>query len=216
MLKPVARRTGAPAQRGVVLVLALIVLVALTLAALALTRSTYTSSVIAGNLAFQQAATNSADQGVESAIAWLENNYTATTSSTATTCATGSTVLACDQKTWGYMARRQDPSAGQDWQAFWNDNLNSSGYVRTMSADTAGNTVSYVIQRLCSANGNSSDLSNECTVAATATSSSCTGGSSCDSQKVNLNSVSQVYYRITVRVAGPRNTQSFVQSVVAL
>ena len=51
----------------------------------------------------------------------------------------------------------------------------------------------------------------------------CSGGSSCDSQKINLKSSggsgqngSQVYYRITVRVSGPRGTQSLVQVVVAL
>jgi hypothetical protein len=33
---------------------------------------------------------------------------------------------------------------------------------------------------------------------------------------VGLATPSQRYYRITVRVAGPRNTVSFVQSVVAM
>ena len=64
--------------------------------------------------------------------------------------------------------------------------------------------------------GDSQLTSNDCSVAPGATASTCGGGSSCDAARTNLNSVSQVYYRVTVRVAGPRNTVSFVQSMVAL
>lgn len=194
--------------------MALIVLVVLTLAALALTRSVYTSNVIAGNLAFQQAATHSADAGVEAAITWLENNHA--TASTAATCTLGSTLLACDQTASGYKASRQDPSAGETWASFWTDILVAGGFTRALPVDGAGNTVSYVIQRMCSAEGDSQAVGNDCSVSPTASASTCSGGSSCDAQKVNLNSVGQVYYRITVRVDGPRNTQSFVQSMVAL
>jgi type IV pilus assembly protein PilX len=203
-----------PRQQGVVLMMALIVLVVLTLAALALTRSVYTSNVIAGNLAFQQAATHSADAGVEAAITWLENNHA--TASTAATCNKGSTLVACTQAASGYVARRQDPVAGQTWSDFWTNNLAANGFTLAMPVDGAGNTVSYVIQRMCSAEGDSQAVGNDCSVSPTASASTCSGGSSCDAQKVNLNSVGQVYYRITVRVDGPRNTQSFVQSMVAI
>ena len=59
-------------QQGVVMIVALIVLVALILGSLALTKSVFTTNMIAGNLAFQKAATNSTDVGVEDAVAWLE------------------------------------------------------------------------------------------------------------------------------------------------
>jgi type IV pilus assembly protein PilX len=186
---PNAQGAMKPRQQGVVLMMALIVLVVLTLAALALTRSVYTSNVIAGNLAFQQAATHSADAGVEAA---------------------------CTQAASGYVARRQDPVAGQTWSDFWTNNLAANGFTLAMPVDGAGNTVSYVIQRMCSAEGDSQAVGNDCSVSPTASASTCSGGSSCDAQKVNLNSVGQVYYRITVRVDGPRNTQSFVQSMVAI
>lgn len=219
------RRPSHPARppRGVALIMALIVLVALTLGALALTRSVYTSNQIAGNLAFQQAATHSADEGVEAAIAWLENNNGQSTSSTASACATsvGSTVLACDQTAYGYLATRQDPGSSQSWADFWSATLDSQSL--KLSTDSAGNTVAYVIQRLCSAAGDASSTSVDCTQSPNANSGTCAGGSSCDSQKINLKSSggtgqngSQVYYRITVRVSGPRGTQSLVQVVVAL
>lgn len=203
-------------ERGVVLIMALIVLVALTLGALALTRSVYTANAIAGNLAFQQAATHSADAGIEAAVAWLENNNGKINSTESETCASevGSSVLACSHPTQGYVANRQDPTGTQSWAAFWKDNI--SGQARSLTADNAGNIVSYVIHRMCASTGDAQSTANDCTVAPSASSSTCSGGSSCDAQRVNLDSVSQVYYRITVRVVGPRNTQSYVQSMVAL
>jgi len=55
-------------QRGVVLFFALIALVVMSLAAVALIRSVDTNTLIAGNLAFKQAATSSGDSGLEMAI----------------------------------------------------------------------------------------------------------------------------------------------------
>lgn len=221
MLTPtVYRHTRLPAQhaqRGIVLLMALIVLVALTLAGLALTRSVYTSNIIAGNLAFQQAATHAADRGIEDAVAWLEANNGQTTSATATACisAQSSTVLACDQADHGYIAHRQDPS-GESWASFWDNNFAGNNMAKSLGADDAGNSVAYIIQRMCTLTGDAQATGNDCASSPVASDSTCSGGSSCDAQKVNLASVSQVYYRITVKVTGPRNTQSYVQSMVAL
>lgn len=215
---------------GVVLILALLMLVVMTLAAIALTRSVSTSNAIAGNLAFQQAATASANVGTEAAIAWLENNTGQTTgTSTATACPAGpvpeTTVLACDQNVvtsgshQGYIAHRQDPTSGVSWMDFWNSSL--SQYAVNLPADAAGNTVSYVVQRLCSGAGDPGSPGLQCTatpVLVGGGAGSCAAtGSNCNSGSSNLNSVaSQVYYRITVQVAGPRNTQSMTQTVVAM
>jgi len=203
-------------QEGIVLMMALIVLIALTLAGLALTRSVYTSNVIAGNLAFQQAATHSADTGVETAVAWLESNSGQASSVTALPCESGS-VLDCDQQARGYKATRQDPTDGQSWSNFWKDNIEKNDLAVDLPKDPhTGNQVSYVIQRMCNKSGSSQSLSNNCTTSPVDAAGTCAGGSSCLSGKENLAATSQVYFRITVRVIGPRNTQSFVQSVVAL
>lgn len=198
-------------SRGIVLIMALIVLVAMTLGAVALVRSVYTSNVIAGNLAFQQSATHSADAGIEAAIVWLENNNGQIASSTATACTPNTLpVLACNQTAYGYLAIRQDPTGSESWSKFWTDQLAANA--KTLAADSAGNTVSYVIQRMCSLPGDAQSTGNECATSPRASA----GGSSYDSQKDNLAGVSQVYYRITVKVVGPRNTESFTQTIVAL
>src|SRR3989304_2733091 len=61
-------RSAAGSQKGMVLFIALIVLVAMTLAGLALVRSVDTANVIAGNLAFQPSTLQAGDRGVEAAV----------------------------------------------------------------------------------------------------------------------------------------------------
>lgn len=70
---------SAPAQRqrGVVLLIALIVLIAMTLAGLALWRSVDATNVIAGNLAFKESTLMSADRGLQAALVWLDGNRNA-------------------------------------------------------------------------------------------------------------------------------------------
>jgi len=186
-------------QRGVVLMVALIVLVALTLAGIALMRSVDTTALIAGNLAFQQSATSSGDVGTETAITWLtaNNGNTLWTDSTAN----------------GYAARRQDPAATQTWDNFWTTVLVPAGYVKALPQDAVGNTVQYAIQRMCNQSGDPTTVTVDCAQPQTTGTSS---GSSKGAGVVALLYNAAIYYRITVRVAGPRNTVSYVQTIILL
>lgn len=188
-------------QAGIVLFIALIVLVLMTLAGIALMRSTMTGNLIAGNLAFKQSAINSSDFGVESAVAWLEANNSGTN-------------LFTGKAASGYNALRADPAANQSWDAFWNDSINKGANppVVTLATDGAGNTVSYTIHRLCNSEGDPLG-GNGCDVSPINVSSTT---SSKGSGVVGLQVASQVYYRITVRTQGPRNTVSYTQAVVAM
>lgn len=190
-------------QQGVVLVIALIVLVAMTLAGIALVRSVDTSNVIAGNLAFQQAATQSGDRGVEQAITWLETNNNGITLNTNNTS---------NGYTANGTATGQSPAAGVSWDAFWNATLSANAVVMAQDANT-GNTVSYVIQRMCNATGAAFTVSS---CASSTLLSSGSSGNAEEGGEVQLNALSLVFYRITVRIDGPRNTVSYIQSMVAL
>lgn len=64
----VLRRAGAARQRGAVLIVALIVLVALGLASLALLRSVDVLGLISGNLSLQRSALTATDIGVNAAV----------------------------------------------------------------------------------------------------------------------------------------------------
>jgi len=191
-----APRAARASQRGIVLLLALILMGVLTLAGIALLRSVFTSNAIAGNLAFQQGATSSSDVGVETAVTWLQTNNTGTT-------------LEVNATANGYLATRQDPASGQSWSDFWDATLKANAV--TVGTDAAGNTVMYVIQRLCNTAGPSA--SSGCSVPpidAHADDGSKGGGDEGPAPDP------QVYYRITTQVKGPRNTTSFVQSTIAL
>ena len=74
-LRSLSARIRAPhvphRQRGVVLFIALLVMVALSLAGIALIRSADTATIVAGNLAFKQAAASAVDRSIEQAVAAL-------------------------------------------------------------------------------------------------------------------------------------------------
>lgn len=200
------RRRG---QRGVVLLIALIVLVVMTLAAVALVRSVDTSNLIAGNMAFQQAAVHSGDAGVEDAIVWLEDCAVHHVSCTTTT-------LDADSASHGYSANGSDPTkspgAGQTWNAYWAATKDATNTRSLGRDDVTGNTVSYVIDRLCRTSGSptsgASCVGSPVVTAAT--------GNEEEAGGIPLRALSVVYYRITVRIAGPRNSVSYVQAMISL
>ena len=78
-MKPAMR----PGQQGAVLLTALVLLVALMLGAASLMRMVESANQLAGNLAFKRAATLAADNGVEAAIDWLEQQSASTLASDA-------------------------------------------------------------------------------------------------------------------------------------
>lgn len=199
---PATRRAAHHSQRGIVLILALIVLAAMTLAGIGLMRSVFTGNRVAGNLAFQQAATHSADAGIEAAIAWLEANNADVTNPLFQDKDVGGVNL-------GYFASKGNP-VNQSWEQWWNGL--PAGRINTRAPDAAGNTVAFVIHRLCNATG---DPSGGAACDASPTVVGAEGGSR-GSGVLALAVPSQRYYRVTVRVTGPRNTVSFVQSVVAM
>jgi hypothetical protein len=182
-------------QRGAVLFIALIVLVAMSLAGIALIRGVDTANLIAGNLAFKQNATHGGDWGVEQARAWLQLQPAATL---------------YDNVPGRYAAAMQtgldytgtDPSAPDfDWDA----NSFDAG------PDPASNQVHYVIHRMCELAGNPGSV-NCVRTSLGGTTGGTQGGATYGGAA--LPSTSQIYYRITVRVTGPRNTVSYVQVMV--
>lgn len=142
-------------QRGVVLILTLIVLVAMTLAAIALVRSVDTGNVVAGNMAFKQGATQAGDYGTESAIAFLR------TGGVGGIAIAGDAASYVDIPAQGYYATGQDldmtgnshdPSRGLvDWDSNNCNGAAAAGCLTPAAPVTTatGNTVTYIIQRLC-------------------------------------------------------------------
>ena len=178
------------AERGVVLFIALIMLAAMMLTGLALSHSVTTGVLVAGNLAFQQSATSAGDAGLEAARTWL--------------FAQDGDLLRSDAVP-GYIA---------NWQTTFNPStFNWGTQSTTVGTDTAGNTVQYVIHRMCSTSGLSANSpSQQCVVLLQSGASGSKGGGSYGS--VPLTGTTSVYYRVTVRISGPRNATSYVQMVM--
>ena len=191
------------AQRGVVLIIALIVLVAMTLVAIGTVRSVDTGNVLSANLALKAGTVSATDRGAEAAYRWLISN------------AAGAT-LQNDDPANGYFSAR--PGAEPDWSdpANWG----SAMCAGACAADANGNSASYLIHRMCSEpntayNGTgATGQPNQC-----ATTMPSGGPSTGGSMNVGANtfqSTPQLYYRITSRVVGPRNSVSVVQVQIAI
>lgn len=202
-----------PQQSGVVLIITLIVLVAMTLAAIALVRSVDTTNIIAGNLAFRQSATHAADAGVDDALYVLLPNLVASSQLTVTTCPAG----------FGYKSFHEpnlDPP-NQTWEQFW---ASMGTCPKTMPQDANGNTVNgagsivarsstiqYIVESMCDQNGQSGTCSNP----PPSIIISCSG-SDLGNVSGKCTAVNQRYYRVTTRVQGPRNTVSYIQTIIAM
>lgn len=193
-------------QQGVVLFLALVVLVAMLLSGLALFRSVDSGVLVAGNLAKQKSATRQGDQGTEAAITWLDANK-----------ANG--VLHANAP--GYVANglNDSPAGGTTWVAWW-DTYTATRPPVSLPADVnTGNTVSYLIQRLCSQAGAPYQGATTCAgpppPPAGAPPPPGSSMSLLPTPPPTPSSLA-VYYRITSRIVGPRNTVSFVQAIISL
>ena len=61
------------AQRGTVLMIVLVAMLAMMVSVIALSRSTDTNLLVAGNLAFRNASVHSSDAGILGAVQWLQS-----------------------------------------------------------------------------------------------------------------------------------------------
>ena len=185
--KPVRIRAPRNAQRGVVLFIALIVLVAMTLAGIAMMRSVDTNNLIAGNLAFKNAASSAGDAAIEVARNWVMSKTAGQ--------------LEVDQA--GYFA---------NWQPSFNPKtFDWLGNSTLLGADSYGNTIYYVTHRMCNESAKSIDATDCAKVSAVSVGSTKGGGSYGSSP---LSGTSLVFYRITAMVQGPKFTVSYIQAFV--
>jgi type IV pilus assembly protein PilX len=224
--KPPFERVRIMKQRGVVLFFALIAMLAIMLAAVALVRSVDTSTIIAGNLAFKQAATTSGDAGTEAAIAYL-----------ATVEAANSGINVLMDMTHPFNKAHAGSVGDTYYSAAYypivdpNLSLTASSGTRILwddtdsvlaGTDTSGNTTRYVIQRMCR-NANvpigaiAPNPSADCLFSGALVNNN--GQSVPLPQEICKGDGCPVagqapQIRITSRTAGPKNTVSYVQAFV--
>lgn len=208
-------------HRGIVLIVALLLLAALSVAGVALMRSMSTTNLVVGNLAFSRSAVGAADLGIEAANVWLGN--------------AAATDLYSDSPGNGYLASMaapyDKPATEQSWAEFFDTTLSGTNALALVGKDperVAGNRVTYVIQRLCSGPGAPSEVqcvrpsTSRSNCARAAAAGSCSGGAEAmaglgaDGQSAGPAGLEPpVYYRITARAIGPRNSRGDVQAIVS-
>ena len=188
------RREGAAinAQRGLVLFIALIVLVAMSLAAIALVRSVDTANVITGNLSYRAGAVQESDQGVEAARALVAALAAAGTD--------GTDNLASNNNYYASVQATNDTALV---------NILTGLGTALPANTTTGNTVTYMVERMCNQPGSAS--LNTCSMFVPP---------SQKDQKIKPGEAAggsaTPYYRVTVFVTGPRNTRTITQTMFYL
>jgi len=204
--RPLDLRSSPRRQRGVVLLIALIMLVAMTLVGISMLRSIGTGAGIAGNLAFKQNATSVGDLGVEVARAWMVNAGQNNPS-----------VLEADAVATGYYSTLVDSfnPLTYDWSISKKLLTADAAFILGTGKDDTGNEIRYVLHRLCALPGAVSPIDNpgqKCANYTDMAATSSKGGTGYGGALPSL--ADQPYYRATVRVAGPRNTTSYVQVIM--
>ncbi|MES2127189.1 MAG: hypothetical protein V4463_07950 [Pseudomonadota bacterium] len=193
------RLTG---QAGLALPIMLIMLVIMLVSSVYLLKSSTSTALATGNMAYEAALSKSADLGLLTAFGWLD-----------TTARNNKLLLNADSAGDGYVSTMNTTQTVHT-PAFWNGS-------KTI-VDAAGNHIEYVIHRMCRYSG-AYDLigppPNNCmqTAANTSTLNNTVAlGDSLASDASQLAGVPQVHYVVTSRIAGPRGGNVINQAVVMI
>ena len=197
-------RTAA-AQRGVIMIVALLALTVMLIGAVALVRSFNSSLSMAGNLAFKRDLVNQAERATAVVLTRFATGGALDTLAERAASATAV----------NYSAAMLATNAQGIPNALLSDTtfLTVGVVANDITVAAQGVTVRYVIDRLCNAVGSQVTLieSDSCTLGP---SLDAPGGSASDPNAPK--SQQRVLYRLTIRVSGPRNTQGFFQSTFSV
>ena len=187
-------------QNGVALFVVLILLVAMTVGAATLIRSVETSNQVSSNISYRSVSSKAAEVGFEAALKEIstiipvssEAKYPSGCSSSdayPTACRYFPLVQPLD-------------SAGVPVGVVW-ANIQSIEPIR-------GFRVKYVIERLCAGSLPIADVFSSCKTLPPS------NGGTKKANEVAFTAASQTYYRVTVRVDGPRSTLSYTRAVFSI
>jgi type IV pilus assembly protein PilX len=211
-----ARPSRPRSEHGVVLFIALLVMVALSLAGIALIRSADTATTVAGNLAFKQAAVYAVDRSIEQAIKALFDPTPDPTLSNPDIADKMADLLAQNY----YSCVRNDAGTGclpanapipEIPVALTNPTKFAAAGLNVglvdAAVDAAGNKSYYVIERMCANAGPA--IGSNCNLSSTAL-----GADAGTQHFEGLVRTGDAFYRVTVRVEGPRNTVAYAQAIL--
>lgn len=191
-MKTYPRKSGKKsAQDGASLLVVLVLLTVMLLSVVSLARMGEASTLIAGNIATKDAALQASEVGVADAYAAIQARATAD--------------FDADDAAWyraTYLRANDDATSGLPGAAVvdWSSSALNSKAV-------GGYTVRYVVERMCAATP-VTDVNHQCMV------KKAYAGNSGKAGTEDLESEPGMQYRVTVNVAGPRSSSTFVQAFV--
>lgn len=205
-------------QRGVVLLLALIMLIAMTLAGIALYRQIGSGLIVARNLSFKRTAAVAADRGIEAARAWLKVQTSGGLEQGSSVngyfpgwCNTSLNGLGVpDANTDGTPDDCGSTPAPSEFDPLTYLNWDNAPFAT--ANDGGGNEIRYVIHRLCETPGGINAANQQCVTIGSSSSGGSKSAVSYGTQP--LSNTSQPYFRVTSRVLGPTNTVVYTQAVL--
>ena len=187
-------------QRGIVLVVALIVLVVMALVGLGMMRQTTSGLSIAGNVAIRQNALSAGDVGTNAAIAWLQTQF-----------ANGNAfALNADIPASGYYSTWGSPTDGNPVTLFATAGLTP----QSTPVDGTSNQAFFIIHRLCASTGSSTAIGQQCSVNDQSAANGTKGGYPANYGSPGKIDIPPPLYRISSMVIGPKNTVSYTQVIV--
>lgn len=205
------RRVGS-GQGGFSLLMTLLSLLILSLSAMAMMSLLKAGVTTSGNIAFRQAAVRAGDIGVEDARTWLASQTSSYLENTDTSQGYWATsVPNFDPKTFPFAASAR---------VHLNGSSGAPGTAVSAADKVSGYTVYFVIHRMATSSGKCDPATSNAaclfppvvTASETGQGSSTSGGSG---YGLGLSSsTGKVYYRVTVKVVGPRFNTRYVQALL--
>lgn len=208
-------------QKGVSLMITLIMLSAMLVIAAGLYSALDAGGAVSNNLSLKEAGIQAAEKGMAEAVSWLGANQS---SLIANNGAAGYYAAAPDIMINDSATPTRIDFTGQQTTATNDDvNWNGSGTAyygaKKLAAKVSGFDVSYIIHRLCSTPGAyDANSTIQCSTAATTSSVSANGDSAESSEYGNyrITGTTRIAYRITVKASGPRGSANYLQTKVLI
>lgn len=208
------RRQQIRRQYGVILIVALMVMVILFIGAAAVVKSMNTSMVNAGNLAFRRDMVNQGELVLADLMSRMQPGGTLGNLGGSSNANLNYSAVMLPGNTEGIPEALLDDTKFAARGSANNDITESTvGLDDAIKAGLRGTTIRYLIERLCEDTGEFSEAesSNYCVRSSEAggggNAGMLTGGAKLDVPK-------SIVYRVNIRVAGPRDTQVFIQASI--
>jgi hypothetical protein len=201
--------------RGSGLITAFAILSLISLALLGLIRTVETNMLILGNHVYKRSTLYNTEKGIQAAIDWLSPRVQ-------------SSYLNSDIEAEGYYAsygsdvvfnnRRQDGAAiFIDWDGNLCKDTDAIFCLKAKKLSNTGsetNEIQYVIHRLCKTKGTPDDSNNNCKRNVKNLDNSPQRGQVSYGKSIRYSNSEYLYYVITTRVKGAKNSITIVQTIV--